>query len=116
MMRRIRAVTRRGDLGASLVFVLVADEELAGTTTTAATISEAVRAWKGATGAAAGEGSACVLVGPEGGWSDAERRAFEEVEGRGGLMRIGLGPLVLRAETAALVATAVLANLGWRSA
>lgn len=37
-----------------------------------------------------------VLVGPEGGWSDAERRA--------GVPRVALGPHVLRAETAAVAA------------
>jgi 16S rRNA (uracil1498-N3)-methyltransferase len=41
-----------------------------------------------------------VLVGPEGGWSPAELAA---VAGR-----VGLGPHVLRAETAALVAGALL--------
>ncbi|MGH9189896.1 MAG: RsmE family RNA methyltransferase [Acidimicrobiales bacterium] len=44
-----------------------------------------------------------VLVGPEGGWEDAEL-------GRG-LPRLGLGPLVLRTETAAVAASAVLAAL-----
>lgn len=41
-----------------------------------------------------------VLVGPEGGWSDAERRT--------GLPSVVLGPHVLRAETAAMVAGALL--------
>ena len=44
-----------------------------------------------------------VLVGPEGGWTDAERVA---VAGR-----IGFGGYVLRAETAAITAAAVLAAL-----
>ena len=44
-----------------------------------------------------------VLVGPEGGWSPEEEGA--------GLPRLGLGPQVLRAETAALAAGAVLAAL-----
>jgi len=44
-----------------------------------------------------------VLVGPEGGWSPEE-------EGRG-LPRVGFGPQVLRAETAAVAAGAVLAAL-----
>lgn len=44
-----------------------------------------------------------VLVGPEGGWSDAERRA--EVG------RMTLGPTVLRAETAAIVAASALCGL-----
>jgi 16S rRNA (uracil1498-N3)-methyltransferase len=44
-----------------------------------------------------------VLVGPEGGWSDEERSA--------GLATVGLADHVLRAETAAVVAGAVLAAL-----
>jgi 16S rRNA (uracil1498-N3)-methyltransferase len=43
---------------------------------------------------------AVVMVGPEGGWSPAEQGA--------GISRIGLGPNVLRAETAAIVAAALL--------
>jgi 16S rRNA (uracil1498-N3)-methyltransferase len=44
-----------------------------------------------------------VLVGPEGGWSEAERVR--------GLPTVGLGPTVLRAETAAIVAGAALCGL-----
>jgi 16S rRNA (uracil1498-N3)-methyltransferase len=44
-----------------------------------------------------------VLVGPEGGWSDSERSQ--------GLRSVSLGPHVLRAETAAIVAGALLATL-----
>jgi 16S rRNA (uracil1498-N3)-methyltransferase len=44
-----------------------------------------------------------LLVGPEGGWSDAERSAALPV--------VGLGPTVLRAETAAIAAGALLAAL-----
>jgi 16S rRNA (uracil1498-N3)-methyltransferase len=44
-----------------------------------------------------------VLVGPEGGWSDAERLQ--------GLPFVSLGPHVLRAETAAIVAGALLTTL-----
>ena len=47
-----------------------------------------------------------VLIGPEGGWSDRERDR--------GLPSVGLGPTVLRAETAAIVAGAALC--GQRSA
>jgi 16S rRNA (uracil1498-N3)-methyltransferase len=51
--------------------------------------------------AAAGEGIA-LLVGPEGGFSEDERRALME----GGWTAAGLGPRVLRAETAAVVGAA----------
>lgn len=43
-----------------------------------------------------------VFVGAEGGWSDAERQQFA------GVMRLGLGPNRLRAETAAIVATTLV--------
>ena len=46
-----------------------------------------------------------VLVGPEGGWSDGELAAVPEDH------HIGLGPNVLRAETAALAAGVLLASL-----
>ena len=48
-----------------------------------------------------------VAVGPEGGWSDEEREALPD--------RSGLGPHVLRAETAAITAGALLGAMrsGW---
>lgn len=51
--------------------------------------------------AAPAPGAALVMVGPEGGWSDAERDRLPAL--------VGLGPTVLRAETAAIAAGAVLA-------
>jgi 16S rRNA (uracil1498-N3)-methyltransferase len=45
-----------------------------------------------------------LLVGPEGGLSDGERRQCEEQ----GLKAISLGPRILRTETAALAGIAVL--------
>jgi 16S rRNA (uracil1498-N3)-methyltransferase len=45
-----------------------------------------------------------VLVGPEGGWSDAERAELERL----GVASVALGPRVLRVETAAVVAAARL--------
>jgi 16S rRNA (uracil1498-N3)-methyltransferase len=52
-------------------------------------------------------GASAVLIGPEGGWSAAE---LDLAAGRG-LGRVGLGPHVLRAETAALAAGALLCGL-----
>jgi 16S rRNA (uracil1498-N3)-methyltransferase len=48
-------------------------------------------------------GDHVVLCGPEGGWSDEERAAATD--------RVGLGPAVLRAETAAVAAGALLVAL-----
>jgi 16S rRNA (uracil1498-N3)-methyltransferase len=45
-----------------------------------------------------------VLIGPEGGWTDEERAAFLHA----GWSQVTLGPLILRAETAALAALAVI--------
>lgn len=47
-----------------------------------------------------------VLIGPEGGWSSAESQA--------GFPAVGLGPNVLRAETAAVAAACLLAALRYR--
>jgi 16S rRNA (uracil1498-N3)-methyltransferase len=44
------------------------------------------------------------LVGPEGGWTDAELDSAE----RRGFRLVGLGPTILRTETAAIVATALV--------
>ena len=51
-----------------------------------------------------GAASMAAVVGPEGGLTDGEVRACEEA----GALRAGLGPRVLRAETAAIVAVALL--------
>ena len=46
-----------------------------------------------------------ILIGPEGGWSEAER----ELLGRSGCRSTSLGPWIYRAETAALFATSLVA-------
>jgi 16S rRNA (uracil1498-N3)-methyltransferase len=51
-----------------------------------------------------------LLIGPEGGWEDAEREAAQ----RAGWTAVNLGPQVLRAETAALAALAVIAS-AWQA-
>ena len=46
----------------------------------------------------------CILVGPEGGFSEDERRILREVPGS---VSVSLGPRILRAETAAVAAIAL---------
>lgn len=50
-------------------------------------------------------GDTCVVIGPEGGWSDAERRDVPADD------VVALAPGVLRAETAAMAAGVLLASL-----
>ena len=53
-----------------------------------------------------------ILVGPEGGWSPAELEDLDTLTSRKNVKFVSLGPLVLRAETAAIAAVSavVLAN------
>jgi 16S rRNA (uracil1498-N3)-methyltransferase len=51
------------------------------------------------------------MLGPEGGWTDGERR----LAAAAGWLPVSLGPLVLRAETAAAAALAVVGN-AWMAA
>lgn len=53
-----------------------------------------------------------LVIGPEGGWSEAERRTWISLSEKypKQVLRISLGPLILRAETAALVGSALLAT------
>jgi len=51
-----------------------------------------------------GEAKIGVWIGPEGGWSDDERKAYR----RAGIPALGMGRTVLRIETAAVAACAVL--------
>src|SRR6185437_5560656 len=48
--------------------------------------------------------SVALLIGPEGGWTDEERSGFNAA----GWAAASLGPSILRAETAALAALAVV--------
>ena len=50
--------------------------------------------------------SAALLIGPEGGWTDTERRLAAAASWQ----PVSLGPLVLRAETAACAALAIVVN------
>jgi len=55
---------------------------------------------------AAGMTVSAILTGPEGGWTDRERL----LAGREGWKPVSLGPRILRAETAAIAALAVLSQ------
>jgi 16S rRNA (uracil1498-N3)-methyltransferase len=55
--------------------------------------------------------SVAIMIGPEGGWTDAEREAFAPT----GWTAASLGPSILRAETAVCAALAVL-NQMWLTA
>jgi 16S rRNA (uracil1498-N3)-methyltransferase len=62
-------------------------------------------------GAGRDEGAeVAVMAGPEGGWTDAERRAAAEA----GWKAVSLSPMVLRSETAVAAALAVLVNAWMR--
>jgi 16S rRNA (uracil1498-N3)-methyltransferase len=52
-----------------------------------------------------------LMTGPEGGWTDAERAAAIAA----GWAPVSLGPLILRAETAAITAAGILAHAWWAS-
>ena len=52
------------------------------------------------------EDSIALLAGPEGGWTDEERRQFEAA----GWTRVTLGPLILRAETAVLAGLTIVSQ------
>jgi 16S rRNA (uracil1498-N3)-methyltransferase len=51
--------------------------------------------------------SVSLLVGPEGGWIDEERRRLHDA----GWVAVSLGPMILRAETAVCAALAVVAQI-----
>jgi len=55
--------------------------------------------------------SISLATGPEGGWTDAERAAA----GAAGWTSVSLGPLILRAETAAVMAAGLLIHAWWAS-
>ncbi|HXM40476.1 MAG TPA: RsmE family RNA methyltransferase [Bryobacteraceae bacterium] len=58
-----------------------------------------------------GSDSVALLTGPEGGWTDAERAAAAAA----GWAPVALGPLILRAETAAIAAAGIVTHAWWIS-
>ena len=55
--------------------------------------------------------SLALLTGPEGGWTEMERSSAAAA----GWLPVSLGPLILRAETAAIAAAATLMHVWWAS-
>jgi 16S rRNA (uracil1498-N3)-methyltransferase len=53
-----------------------------------------------------GNGGIILAVGPEGGWTDDESKSFQQA----GWISASLGNTILRAETAAIAATAIVAS------
>jgi 16S rRNA (uracil1498-N3)-methyltransferase len=53
------------------------------------------------------QGGIALAVGPEGGWTDDELQSFQQA----GWISASLGSTILRAETAAMVATAIVASI-----
>jgi len=53
-----------------------------------------------------------ILIGPEGGWSQAERTRLSQLseQSMGSCLPLSLGPLVLRAETAAMVSMSLISS------
>jgi 16S rRNA (uracil1498-N3)-methyltransferase len=96
---RLRRVAREAAMQSHRVWLPVVDD----VTTFGAVAASTGACLADAGGAPPSLGRPTVLVGPEGGWSDEEREA--------GLPAVALGPHVLRAETAAIVAGAVLVAL-----
>ena len=81
-----------------------------------AEIADPVAALQGAWRAQTSEGGAegvSLLIGPEGGFDEAERK---DILNKANVLRLSLGPRILRADTAAVAALAVIqATLGdWR--
>ena len=68
-----------------------------------ARLAEAVRS-RGASGAAAGKERIVAAIGSERGWTDRERRLLESK----GFVRCGMGQRIMRTETAATVAGAII--------
>jgi 16S rRNA (uracil1498-N3)-methyltransferase len=58
-----------------------------------------------------GSSSIALATGPEGGWTDAERATAIAA----GWAPVSLGPLILRAETAAIAAAGMLTHVWWAS-
>jgi 16S rRNA (uracil1498-N3)-methyltransferase len=68
------------------------------------------RSWSGEPATASHIGDVALLVGPEGGFTPAER---ERLRRHDFVTPISLGPFVLRAETAAAAGLAQLLRMGW---
>ncbi len=102
-VERLRRVAREAAVQARLAFLPEVDE--VADFPAVAALAGAARCDMG--GSPPGLDRPVLLIGPEGGWSDAEREAELPV--------VGLGPTTLRAETAAIAAGVLLTALRARA-
>lgn len=81
------------------------DEVLAATDRPAiAFVERATRSARSTLGALAGSAAVTIVIGPEGGWTERERSAFDAED----LVSASLGDHILRTETAAIAALAIV--------
>lgn len=102
-VERLRRVSRQAAMQSRRVWLAEVDAVVGFAELTVGTEASEDAALAEAGGGPPSLGRPMLIVGPEGGWEDHEREC--------GLPLVGLGPTVLRADTAALVAGAVLCAL-----
>ena len=107
---KLMRVIETWDAGRALVFC----DEGAGIADPVAALRDGLKCSVESGGAAAAAPPLAVLIGPEGGFSDDERGALLELPS---VIRLSLGPRILRADTAAVAALAIVNAVAgdWRA-
>jgi 16S rRNA (uracil1498-N3)-methyltransferase len=98
LAERVRAASAATDTGSGSTYIVLAEQER--TTTLRLALEEAIA------GAQAEMPTLEIAIGPEGGWAPEEEALFDA----NGWRAASLGPRILRAETAAIAALAVVAS------